>query len=535
MGKQQRTALLSVYHKDGIVDFAQELLNLNFKIISSGGTAKALSDAGVEVTDVKEITGTPPILSHRVVTLAEEIHGGLLAQDTPEHTSDRERHAIPWIDLVCVDLYPLKEEIANENATEESVLEKTDIGGPTMLRSAAKGRRIVIADPKDRPRVLEWLKEGEPDKEAFLRMLAAKVEYIVSEYTLRSARYHGTFDGMIGTRVSECSYGENPWQGNAYLYSLNTDDPLALDAFILTEGATPSFNNWIDIGRLLQTATHIGAGFERNWGSVPLIALGVKHGNACGAAVGNTPAEVVTQMIKSDPEAIFGGVVLLNFELGKAEAEILRFHQAEKGRGLDAILAPSITEEAYEVLGRKNGKCRFLTNPNLHGENLGERSIDRHLRYRFERGTFLTQDNYTYVLNLKDDDIFSVGDISESSKKDIVLAWAIGSTSNSNTTTLVKNGQLLGNGTGQQARHFSCEVALKRAKHHNHSVTGSVAYSDSFFPFTDGPEMLANAGVATIFASSGSMGDKKVIESLEKRGVSLMLIPDKKARGFFGH
>lgn len=532
---EEKTALLSVYNKDGIVEFAEVLTKHGYEILSSGGTAKVLNEAGIKTTDVKDLTGTPPILSHRVVTLAEEIHGALLAEKNNEHDSDRATHNIPWIDLVCVDLYPLKEEITKSDATAESVIEKTDIGGPTMLRSAAKGGRIVVADSSDRARVIEWLEKGKPNEDEFRAMLRAKAEYVVSEYVLHSARYHGPYDGIIGERVQECSYGENPWQKNAYLYSTHSGDPLALDAFTHTEGATPSFNNWIDVGRLLQTATHIGAGFEKNYGSVPPIAIGVKHGNACGVAVHKKPLVAVERMIESDTQAIFGGVVLINFPLTKDIATALRKHKTEHPRGLDVVVAPEITDEAYEVLGRKNGKCRFLVNPALAGKGLGEASIDTNIRYRFERGAFLTQDNYTFVLDLSDSDIEWSGEFNEKQKRDVLLAWAIGSTSNSNTTTLVKDGMLLGNGTGQQARHFSCEVAIRRARTHGHEISGAVAYSDSFFPFTDGPEMLVEAGITSIFASSGSVGDKKVIAKVQELGAHIALIPDKKARGFFGH
>src|SRR3989344_5101135 len=179
---KMRNALLSVYHKDGIVEFARELLALGWNIISSGGTAKVLQEAGLKVTDVGKISGYQPILGHRVVTLVPHIHGGLLA--TEEHQREMEVLGFPWIDLVCVDLYPLAEEIRRQGATLKSVLEKTDIGGPTMLRSGAKGCRIVVSESGDRSKVIQWLKEGEPDSETFRNDLAAKAEGIVADYCL---------------------------------------------------------------------------------------------------------------------------------------------------------------------------------------------------------------------------------------------------------------------------------------------------------------------------------------------------------------
>ena len=193
-------ALLSVYDKNGIVDFAKELVGLGWEILASGGTAKALTDAGIPVTDVASLVGGGAILGHRVVTLSREIHAGLLATDSPADVAELAKLNIPRIDLVCVDLYPLKEEIAKPGSTRESVIEKTDIGGPTMIRSASKGRRIVICDPKDRMKVVEWLKAGKPDEHNFINSLCAKSEAVVADYCLTSARYHsqGTLDGQVG-------------------------------------------------------------------------------------------------------------------------------------------------------------------------------------------------------------------------------------------------------------------------------------------------------------------------------------------------
>ncbi len=235
---RQKIALISVYNKTGITDFAKNLIDLGWKIISSGGTAKHLMDAGIPVTDVADITGMPAILSHRVATLHPKIHGGLLALDTPEHLAEMEKYDIPWIDLVCVDFYPLQDEIRNPNATRESVIEKTDIGGPTMIRSGGKGRRITICDPNDRSKVIEWLKEGKPDQEEFLNNLAAKADFIIARYTATSAWYHsqGRYKSIFGEMISECAYGENAYQKPAGLYTNNHGDPLSVPAWVLVAG-----------------------------------------------------------------------------------------------------------------------------------------------------------------------------------------------------------------------------------------------------------------------------------------------------------
>jgi len=534
---KKKMALLSVYHKNGIVEFAQELLNLNFELLASGGTAKTLTAAGLPVTDVAEFIGGGAILGHKVVTLARPIYAGLLA--SADEIPELEDLGYDWVDLVCVDLYPLIEEINKPDCTNQSVIEKTDIGGPTLLRAAAKGRRIVVCDPSDRQNVIDWLKEGQQDKEKFLNQLAAKTEYVVSEYALSSAQYHsdGQYSGLIGQRIDECKYGENPWQLPAALYTTNSNDPLALDKLKLVAGTTPSFNNYVDVDRLLQTVTHIAAGFEFNYGEVPFMGVAVKHGNPCGAAIGSDTSEVLQKMIEGDPLAIFGGLVMVNFPIDEKGAEILLSYKTSDGvrRILDGILAPSFTEDAINLLKRKKDKCRFIINPAL--ENLDQNSIDKNLRVRPVRGGFLKQQNYTFILNLTKDpqNLKRSGTVSTEKEKDLLLAWAIGSTSNSNTITIVKDKRLLGNGTGQQDRVGGCHVAIYKAQRSKHDINEAVAYSDSFFPFTDGPELLINAGVKTILATSGSVKDQAVIDFCQERGVAFYNAPDKEIRGFFGH
>lgn len=546
---RQKTALISVYEKKGIEEFAKELIDLGWKIISSGGTAKHLIENKITVTDVAEITGMPAILSHRVATLHPKIHGGLLALSTPEHLAELEKYEIPWIDMVCVDFYPLEKEVLDSNATKESVIEKTDIGGPTMIRAGAKGGRITICDPEDRMKVIEWLKSGEPEKEKFLNDLRSKAEILISRYTAISGGYHsdGFYKGLTLERVAECAYGENAWQKPAFLNKrIGNTDELALYNFKSVAGSAPSFNNFCDIDRMLQTITHIGASFEKNFKSIPKIALGVKHGNACGASVGETGSEAIEKMLLGDLRAIFGGSIMVNFSVDENIAEDLINKFMKEGRRLlDVVCAPSFTPEAIDILSRKKGKCRLMVNPAL--ESVGVSSLDVHKRYRYVRGGFLEQPNYTFVPELND--------------QNLALAWAVGSTSNSNTITIVKGGRLVGNGVGQQDRVGAAKLALLRADdafasasafpqvlgspsaQPDHSekhmpsadLLGAVAYSDSFFPFPDAPQVLIDRGIKKIFATSGSVNDEKIIELCEKNGVEFVTIPDSEARGFYQH
>jgi phosphoribosylaminoimidazolecarboxamide formyltransferase/IMP cyclohydrolase len=529
-----RNALLSVYHKEGIVEFAQALVKFGFKLYASGGTAKALSESGIPVTDVAELTGRGAILRHRVVTLSGEIHAGLLAGE--EDMEELHQLGLPRIDLVCVDLYPLQAEIERPGSTRESVIELTDVGGPTMLHSAAKGSRIVICDPADRQQVIKWLEDGRPNEEEFLTYLAAKAEFVVANYCGLSANYHsdGGYHFISGRRVAQLRYGENPQQEQAFLYTTDSGDPLAVDQFKIVAG-NPGWMNTVDADRLLSSITTAAAYFDRNNDrGVSNLAIGVKHGNPCGAAYGQAIDAVIGRMLDGDPRAIFGGVVMTNFEIGEGEAEILLHHNSKERRLLDGIIAPAFSEGAIELLQRKGSKGFLYVNPALG--TLSLESLSPTWQCRQVRGGFLLQQANPFVLDWKDErlQIFP-GSVAWGQGDDIGFAWGIGSRSNSNTITLVKDGTLIGNGVGRQDRIGAAELALKIARDGGHDPRGAVAYSDSFFPYDDGPKVLIEAGIKVIFASSGSVRDKEVIKVCQEAGVTLCLIPDKVGRGFFGH
>jgi phosphoribosylaminoimidazolecarboxamide formyltransferase/IMP cyclohydrolase len=556
MSDAKGIALLSVYDKTGIVDFARGLIELGWQVYASGGTAKAIQEAGIEVTDIAGLVGGGPILGHRVVTLSREISAGLLADKSkPEDLAEMAELKLPVIDLVCVDMYPLEEVINKPGSTEADVIEQTDMGGPTMLRLAAKGRRIVLSHSEQRQPVLEWLRAGKPDDTKFTRDLAARAEYEVARYVLSSARYlNGTrVSGFAARLNSPTKYGENPQQAEAAFYSDNrvAADPLGLDQFEHVQGMERSYINMTDIDRLLQTVTHIAAGFDRNFGSVPSVAVGVKHGNACGAAVGETLVEAVEKMLTGDTRAIFGGVVMINGAIDEVVAQALMHHaiDGDKPRLLDGVIGASVTKEALGLLSRN--KLRVVVNPAL--ADLNEASLDSNRRVRPVRGGVLEQPNYVFVQDLSAEYMQQHGELNEQQKQDLILAWAIGSTSNSNTITLVKDGQLIGNGVGQQDRVGAGQLALTRTTIDppkleeqgdtlslqipldKQKLSGAVAYSDSFFPFPDGPQLLADAGIRAILTSSGSVADETVIKALADSGVSLAMAPDKLARGFYMH
>ncbi|HYE22669.1 MAG TPA: hypothetical protein VD998_03720, partial [Verrucomicrobiae bacterium] len=292
-----------------------------------------------------------------------------------------------------------------------------------------------------------------------------------------------------------------------------------------------SSNNWCDVDRALQTITHIAAGYNLNFGQVPYIAVGIKHGNACGAAVSNDPLEAIKRMIGGDPRAIFGGTVITNFPIDAKHATFLRELRVEKTkRILDLVMAPEFSGSGCEILRRKEGRCRMLANPELG--NLTVKSLDSTPRIRQVRGGFLRQGNYTYVLDLDSHSMVKFGKADEES---LLLGWAVGCTSNSNTITLTRDRMLIGNGTGQMDRVGAAELAIKKAVTAGHETAGCVAYSDSFFPFRDGPDVLADAGVAAILSTSGSERDEEVRTACKERKVALYMIPDSIARGFYAH
>ncbi|MCF7833680.1 MAG: hypothetical protein K9L98_00700 [Candidatus Pacebacteria bacterium] len=558
MDTKKRTALLSVYNKKDLEIFAKELVALDWQIVSSGGTAKYLKENGIEVVDVADLTGMPAILSHRVATLHPKIHGGLLALDTEEHRSEMQKYNIPWIDMVCVDFYPLKKEIEDMNSTSDSVIEKTDIGGPTMIRAGAKGGRIVICDFEDRLKVIDWLKAGEPEKEKFLKILRAKAEFVVAEYSATSGEYHsdGEYKSIFGVKDYTCAYGENAYQKPAFFYKRNdSNDTLAIEHWKQVGGSPMSYNNLCDLDRMIQTTTHIGAGFEKNLNKIPFIAIGVKHGNPCGAGVSfESEIDALEKMLLGDLRAIFGGMVMLNFPVTeKIAEEVLHKYTGEGKRLLDMVAGPSFTEEAIEILSRKKGKCRLVQNIAI--QNAGQNSLDTKERTRCVRGGFLVQPNYIFVPDLMDLAVVK-HKAEDFDIKDVILAWAVGSTSNSNTITIVKEGRLCGNGVGQQDRVGASKLAIARADDSfnfmiennlasdliqnildkkNIDLKKATAYSDSFFPFNDAPEILIERGVNTIFTTSGSVNDEMFLELAKNKQINVIMLPDAEARGFYQH
>lgn len=534
MSQTQKWALISVYNKKGIVEFARALVGMGWSIIASGGTAKELAGAKIPVRDVATLVGGGAILKHRVVTLSRELHAGLLANKYDlKQVAEMEQLGLPIIDMVVCDFYPLRDAIVSRvAATVDAVVEMTDIGGPTMIRSAAKGGRIVVCRFEDRQLVLDELKAHGGVQHDVLQRLRARAEFEVAQYCMDSARYHshGEFEGMFGELVVRLPKGENGYQVPAALYTdPDTGNPFALQNYKVLDGAPLSYSNYTDIDRLHQTVACIAAAWIRV-GKSPYIAVGVKHGNPCGASVGGDIIKVVKKAATGNCLSMFGGVMMCNFSLDEGLAHLMVSAGMNGGtQKFDSVIAPDFEPGAIKVFKRPKGRCRVVRGP----IGLGLIPPINRKRFRQVEGGFLSQPDYGFVLNL------GVGEEVWNApfSLDLLLAWAIAWRSNSNTITIVKDGMLLGNGVGQQDRVGAAKLAVQRAVEagHGDKLQGSSAASDSFFPQPDAPQVLIDAGVKAIFSTSGSINDKLTQALCAERGVKLVQLPDSEARGFFGH
>ena len=552
-------AFFSLTDKTDACSYAKRLVTKGYRILSAGRTCKLLASEGVEVMDLAELVGGGAILEHRVLSLSRELYAGLLADAlSPSQMAELIMLHLPFVDFVYCNFYDMAQAIAdaaemvNRAEAIAYVVEKTDVGGPSMIHAGAKGLRAVVCRKQDIEAVLNELEvTGEISKET-RQHLRARAEFEVAKYIGLSATFHSDEEFMsIHAERKRLFKGENGPQTPAFLFSFCGDDPLALDKFTLVEGSPPSYNNWCDVERGLQTISHLANSWVRNYGEIPKLAIGVKHGNASGAAV-VVVNEHVQNMIRGSKRAIFGGVIMTNYIITEIDAMLLA--QAMGGKAMfDGIIAPGFAPEAIAILARKKGKCRIMTNLALEGS--GAMVLDSAPRLKYVRGGILLEPNYTYVLDFNDKELVVFGDRSAKAEKDLLLAWAVGCTSNSNTITIARNGMIIGNATGRQDRVGAAELAVKMAVDSGHSLNGplqrklyrfglsknaglgkdAVAYSDSFFPFEDAVQVLIDAGVKYIFSTTGSVNDKAVQQLCLGQGVTLYQLPDSKARGFFAH
>jgi phosphoribosylaminoimidazolecarboxamide formyltransferase/IMP cyclohydrolase len=508
----KRRALISVSNKTGVDDFARRLSAMGFEIISTGGTALALSEAGIEVVPVSEVTGAPEILGGRVKTLHPKIHGGILADLTdPDHVEQLVEQDIGPIDLVCINLYPFEETVAS-GAPEKVTIEQIDIGGPAMLRAAAKNfpSVTVVPSPGLYEEVLAALENGGEVPEETRRRLALAAFRRTAEYDAAISGWLGEqVEGEAGSesetevfperrtvryeRISRLRYGENPHQDAAYYAEVDAEH--LLSGVEKLQGREISFNNLYDLDAartLLADLIDLGA----------QAAVIVKHANPCGAAIGGSVAEAYRKALASDPQSAFGGIVALNGEVdGDLASEISKVFT-------EILVAPGFTDEAREILSTKPNVRVLVAGP-LVRPFLSEKHVT---------GGVLLQTSDA----IEDDSEYKVvteGRPSPQQMGDLVFAWRVARVVKSNAIVLARDGATVGVGAGQMSRVDSSEIAVKKA---GERAKGSAAASDAFFPFADGVEALADAGIEAVIQPGGSVRDEEIIEAANRHGLAMV-------------
>jgi phosphoribosylaminoimidazolecarboxamide formyltransferase / IMP cyclohydrolase len=498
------TALLSVYDKTGLIDFARGLVNLGWSLISTGGTAKALRTAGITVRDVSDITHFPEMLDGRVKTLHPAVHGGLLARrDLPDHLKAIAEQEIEPIDLVAVNLYPFEETAAKTGVKPEDVIEQIDIGGPSMLRSAAKNFAgvTVIMDPADYARVLASLDANDDDLD-LRKLLAEKVFARTAAYDAAIAHWFAcdraeVFPDRIAIpleRETTLRYGENPGQRAAFYVEHHKDGIAALTK---KGGKELSFNNLLDLeGALFATDPFAGE----------ICCAIVKHTTPCGLATGTSALDAYRKALACDPVSAFGSVISFTVPIDEETAE------AVSSLFVECIVAPKLTDGALEILGRKK---------NLRVLEGQARWRDQALDYKRVRGGFLVQERIARDGG-EEWRTVTTREPTEAELADLRFAWrAVGSVK-SNAIVLVRDGATIGIGAGQMSRVDAAFLSAHKARLAGHDTRASVMGSDAFFPFRDGVEQAAEAGVTAIVQPGGSVRDEEVIQAANEFDIAMV-------------
>ncbi|MFR9524017.1 MAG: bifunctional phosphoribosylaminoimidazolecarboxamide formyltransferase/IMP cyclohydrolase [Rikenellaceae bacterium] len=500
-----KRALFSVSDKSGLVEFAKELVALGWEIIATGGTMKLLAESGVEVINISDITGFPEICDGRVKTLHPNVHGGLLARrDDESHLEALRENNIEFIDLVCVNLYPFREAISKPNVELADAIENIDIGGPSMLRSAAKNFNsvTVVCDPADYAQIVGEIKAG-GDTELKTRFeLSAKAYTHTAEYDMMISTFMRKNAGLNEKLFLEFDlkqslrYGENPHQ-EAKFFAAMESTPYSLTSAKQLGGKELSYNNIQDANAALAIVREFDAPF----------CVGLKHMNPCGAATGKDVVEAWTKAYQADTVSIFGGIVATNQEITAEVAELM------KPIFLEIIMAPSFTPEALAVLTTKK-------NLRLLQVDMSESSA-KPQQYVSVNGGMLVQDLDTDTVDIKLDMAVTELKPAESQLSDMEFGWRVVKHVKSNAIVAVKGGQTLGVGAGQMNRIGSAEIALNQAKAKG-VAEGIVLASDGFFPFDDCVTLAAEYGVNAIVQPGGSMRDQDSIDMANKKGIAMV-------------
>ena len=508
-----RRALLSVFDKGGLVEFAQGLERLGIEIVSTGGTAAALRDGGVEVRMVEDLTGAPEILGGRVKTLHPRLHAGLLAvREDPDHAETLEREGIETIDLVCANLYPFERTISRRGVSDAEVIENIDIGGPAMIRAAAKNHRYVAAlvRPESYDAVLAELEESEGELSGGTR------HWLANEAFAYTARYDAAISRWFGDRYEEfpthltfsmekfldLSYGENPFQ-RAALYTEAGARDHVLSRVAKRHGKDLSFNNVLD----LDSARNLLADLDG-----PACVI-VKHNNPCGVAESESALDAYEKALACDPLSAYGGVIALSEPIDEALAE--RLHE----NFVEVLIAPAYKRGAMEVLQQKQA-IRIL-------EDTEQRHARGEVDIKRVRGGMLIQEADSLAHDREGMTLETGSQPSDEKWRDIAFAWKVCKHVRSNAIVLVKDGATVGIGAGQMSRVDSVRLALEKCRAAfgegaDERLEGCIVASDAFFPFADGPQAAIDAGASTVVQPGGSKRDAEVIEACEQAGVTMV-------------
>jgi len=505
-----RRALLSVHDKTGVVDFAKGLQALGVEILSTGGTAKLLRDAGVPVVDVAQVTGFPEMLDGRVKTLHPKVHGGILARrDTPAHMQALEAHGIGPIDLVVVALYPFELTVAKPGVTVEEAIENIDIGGPSMIRGAAKnhGGVGVVTDPSQYAPVLDELRKSGGALSAETRgRLALEAFRRTSQYDAAIAAYlegASVFPERIAIfaeRLQHLRYGENPHQSAAFYRPAGPAKGLAAASRL--HGPELSYNN------LLDWSAALGLLIEFD----DPAAVVIKHTNPCGVALGANAAEAMRRAKACDPVSIYGGIVGVNRTLDMGVVKEL------SGILLEILFAPDFAPDALEELRRTKKKCRVLRLP-CHAADYPGRTRD----IRSVLGGLLVQESDLTDLDPAALKVVSKRAPTEVEMEALRFAWRVAKHAKSNAIVLTGAHQVVGVGAGQMNRVDSARIAVMRARANGLETKGTVCASDAFFPFRDGLDVVAEAGATAVLHPGGSVRDEEVWKAADEHGMAMVV------------
>lgn len=514
-----RRALLSVSDKTGIVEFARALQARGVELLSTGGTARLLADAGLPVTEVSDYTGFPEMMDGRVKTLHPKVHGGILGRRGIDD-GIMSQHGISPIDLVAVNLYPFAATVANPDCSLADAIENIDIGGPTMVRSAAKNHKdvTIVVNARDYDRVID-----EMDSNDNSLSYATRFDLAIAAFE-HTAAYDGMIANYFGTKVpsygvidetssdskfprtinfqfikkQDMRYGENAHQAAAFYVEADVKEASVSTATQL-QGKALSYNNIADTDAALECVKQF----------IDPACVIVKHANPCGVALGDDILQAYDRAYKTDPTSAFGGIIAFNRELDAATAEAIVSRQF-----VEVIIAPAVTAEARDVVAKKANvrllECGFWTGKS---EGVDVKRVN---------GGLLVQDRDQGMVSLRDLKVVSKRQPTEKELEELLFCWKVGKFVKSNAIVYTKNGQTIGIGAGQMSRVYSAKIAGIKAADEGLEVQGSVMASDAFFPFRDGIDAAAEAGISCVIQPGGSMRDQEVIDAADEHGMVMV-------------